>query len=186
MNTYLPFDLRILSGIQFLFLGLLTGMFILSGCEKSKESEDILIEVPAPPAEEPADAGDAGSEPEAGDSQPSSQFEGEPEVVEGVFGEGQDAVVRATGRARKGRDVSLSRQAAANRARGNLLKLLKEKGYSVEPPGILREAVIERYFFKGKFIYAVSSLPLSKVTGTLNESDNPPSNTPEDNLQEKN
>ena len=128
-----------------------------------------------PATEAPGDAGDAGAEPEV-----------EPDVVEGIFGEGEDAIIRATGRARKGRDVSLSRQAAANRARGNLLKLLKEKGYTIEPPGILREAVIERYYFKGKFIYAVSSLPLSKVTGTLNESDPPPSNTPEDNLQEKN
>lgn len=178
MKTYLPFDLRILSGIQFLFPGLLAGMLLLSGCEKSKDSEELRVDIPVevvPPIEEPADAGDAGSEPEA-----------EPDVVEGIFGEGEDAVIRATGRARKGRDVSLSRQAAANRARGNLLKILKEKGYSVEPPGILREAVIERYFFKGKFIYAVSSLPLSKVTGTLNESDPPPSNTPEDNLQGKN
>ena len=178
MNTYLPFDLRILSGIQFLFPGLLAGMLLLSGCEKSKDSEELRVDIPVevvPPIEEPADV-----------SQPSSQFEGEPEVVEGVFGEGEEAVVRATGRARKGRDVSLSRQAAANRARGNLLNLLKEKGYSVEPPGILREAVIERYFFKGKFIYAVSSLPLSKVTGTLNESDPPPSTTPGDNLQGKN
>ena len=166
MNTYLPFDLKIPSGIHFLFLG----TFLLAGCEKSKESEPIQIEVAPPPTEEPAEAPDAG---------------GEPDVVEGIFGEGNDAVIRATGRARKGRDVSLSRQAAANRARGNLLKLLKEKGYTVEPPGILREAVIERYFFKGKFIYAVSSLPLSKVTGTLNESENPPSNTPEDNLQER-
>lgn len=175
MKTYLPFDLRFLSGIQFLFLILLGGVFLLVGCEKSKESEPIQIEVAQPPAEEPQDAGDAGAQPE-----------GEPEVVEGVFGEGEDAVIRATGRARKGVDISLSRQTAANRARGNLLKLLKEKGYTIEPPGILREAVIERYFFKGKFIYAVSSLPLSKVTGTLNESKNPPSNTPEDNLQEKN
>ena len=171
MNTYLPFDLKISSGIHFLFLG----MFLLAGCEKSKESEPVQIEVTQPTTEEPADAGDAGAEPEP-----------EPDVVEGIFGEGDEAVIRATGRARKGRDVSLSRQAAANRARGNLLKLLKEKGYTIEPPGILREAVIERYFFKGKFIYAVSSLPLSKVTGTLNESENPPSNTPEDNLQEKN
>jgi hypothetical protein len=175
MNTYLPFDLRILSGIHFLFLVLLTGGLFLQGCEKSKETGEIQIEVATPPTEEPAQAPDAGAEPES-----------EPDVVEGIFGEGDEAVIRATGRARKGRDVSLSRQAAANRARGNLLKLLKEKGYSVEPPGILREAVIERYFFKGKFIYAVSSLPLSKVTGTLNESEDPPSNTPEDNLQGKN
>jgi hypothetical protein len=175
MNTYLPFDLRILSGIHFLFLVLLTSAFLLQGCEKSEETRNIQIEVAPPPTEEPAEVPDAGAEPEP-----------EPDVVEGVFGEGEDAVIRATGRARKGRDVSLSRQAAANRARGNLLKLLKEKGYTVEPPGILREAVIERYFFKGKFIYAVSSLPLSKVTGTLNESEAPPSNTPEDNLQEKN
>jgi len=175
MNTYLPFDQRILSRIHFLFLGLLAGMFLLSGCEKSKESETIPAEVPPPITEEPKEATDAGAEPE-----------GESSVVEGIFGEGEDAVIRATGRARKGRDISLSRQAAANRARGNLMKLLKEKGYSVEPPGILREAVIERYFFKGKFIYAVSSLPLSKVTGSLNESENPPSNTPEDNQQEKN
>jgi len=175
MNTYLPFDQRILSRIHFLFLGLLTGMFLLAGCEKSKESEPIQVEVPPPPTEEPQAVPDAGAQPEV-----------EPDVVEGIFGEGDEAVIRATGRARKGRDVSLSRQAAANRARGNLLKLLKEKGYTVEPPGILREAVIERYFFKGKFIYAVSALPLSKVTGTLNESENPPSNTPEDNQQEKN
>jgi hypothetical protein len=175
MNTYLPFDLRISSGIHFLFLVLLTGVFLLQGCEKSEETRNIQIEVATPPTEEPAEVPDAGTE-----------VEPEPDVVEGIFGEGDQAVIRATGRARKGRDVSLSRQAAANRARGNLLKLLKEKGYTVEPPGILREAVIERYFFKGKFIYAVSSLPLSKVTGTLNESEAPPSNTPEDNLQEKN
>jgi hypothetical protein len=175
MNTYLPFDQRIFTRIHFLFLGLLAGMFLLAGCEKSKESEPIQTEVAPPPTEEPQAIPDAGALPEP-----------EPDVVEGVFGEGDEAVIRATGRARKGRDISLSRQAAANRARGNLLKLLKEKGYSVEPPGILREAVIERYFFKGKFIYAVSSLPLSKVTGSLNESENPPSNTPEDNQQEKN
>jgi hypothetical protein len=174
MKTYLPFDSRFPAGIHFLFLGLLTGIFLLSACEKEKESNELPVEVPTPPAEEPAQVPDAGSEPAA-----------EPDIVEGIFGEGDGAVIRATGRARKGRDVSLSRQAAANRARGNLLNLLKEKGYSVEPPGILREAVIERYFFKGKFIYAVSSLPLSKVTGALNESEPPPSNTPEDNLQER-
>lgn len=174
MNTYRHYDLRIPFGIQFLFLLALGLAASLSGCEKSKEPEELQVEVPPPPAEEPADAGivpDAGSEPGT-----------EPEVVEGIFGEGQDAVIRATGRARKSRDISLSRQAAANRARRNLFKVLKEKGYSVEPPGILREAVIERYFFKGKFIYAVSSMPLSKVTGSLNESGQPPSNTPEDNL----
>jgi hypothetical protein len=175
MNTYLPFDLRFLSGIQFLFLVLLGGMFLLVGCEKSKESEPIQIEVAQPPAEEPQDAGDAGAEPEP-----------EPEVVEGIFGEGEDAVIRATGLCPRGRDVSLARQVAAQRARRNLLKLMKEKGYPVESPGILRESVIERFYFKGKYVYAVSSIPLSKVTGTLNESDPPPSNTPEDNLQEKN
>lgn len=175
MNTYLPFDLRILSGIQILFLGLLTGMFLLIGCEKSKESEEVSVEVTPPPTEEPADASDAGTEPEA-----------EPDVVEGVFGEGEDAVIRATGLCPRGRDVSLARQVAAQRARRNLLKLMKEKGYPVESPGILRESVIERFYFKGKYVYAISSIPLSKVTGTLNESNPPPSNTPEDNLQEKN
>ena len=175
MKTYLPFDLRILSGIHFIFLGLLTAIFVLPGCDKPKESEEIQIEVSTAPAEEPVDASDAGSEPEA-----------EPEVIEGVFGEGEEAVIRATGLTPKGRDVSLARQVAAQRARRNLLKLMKEKGYSVETPGILRESVIERFFFKGKFVYAVSAIPLSKVTGALNESDPPPSNTPEDNLQEKN
>jgi hypothetical protein len=175
MNTYLPFDLRIPSGIQFLFPGLLAGLFLLSGCEKPKEKEELPPEVAAPAREEPRDASDAGPAPAS-----------EPEVIDGVFGEGDNAVLRATGRARKGRDISLSRQAAANRARGNLLKLMKTKGYPVETPGILRESVIERFFFKGKFVYAVSAIPLSKVTGTLNESETAPSNTPEDNLQEKN
>jgi hypothetical protein len=176
MNTYLLFDLRISSGIHFLFLGLLTGIFLLSGCEKSKDSEEVRVDTPvnvsAPPT---ADAGDAGSEQVA-----------EPEVVEGVFGKGENAVLRATGICPKGRDISLARQVAAQRARRNLLKLMKEKGYSVETPGILRESVIERFFFKGKFVYAISAIPLSKVTGSLNESEKAPSNTPEDNLQEKN
>jgi hypothetical protein len=175
MNTYLPFDLRILSGIHFLFLGLLAGMFLLAGCEKSKESETIQVEVAPPPTEEPQAVPDAGAEPEP-----------EPDVVEGIFGEGDSAVIRATGICPKGRDVSLARQVAAQRARRNLLKLMKEKGYPVESPGILRESVIERFYFKGKFVYAISSIPLSKLTGTLNESESPPSNTPEDNQREKN
>jgi hypothetical protein len=176
MKTYFPLnDPRISSGIQFLSLGLLTGIFLLAGCEKPDKSEEVRVEVPTPPAENPADASDAGSEQVS-----------EPNAVEGISGEGENTVVRATGRARKGRDVSLSRQAAANRARGNLLELLEKNGYSVEPPGILREAVIERYFSKGKFIYAVSSLPLSKLAGALNESAPSPSNTPKGNLQEKN
>jgi len=164
-----------LPGIHFLFLVLLTVGLSLQGCEKSKETEEIQIEVETPSTEEPTQAPDAGAEPDV-----------QSDVVEGVFGEGEDAVIRAIGICPKGRDVSLARQVAAQRARRNLLKLMKDKGYPVESPGILRESVIERFYFKGKFIYAVSSIPLSKVTGTLNESENPPSNTPEDNRQEKN
>jgi hypothetical protein len=175
MNTYLPFDLRIPFGIQFLFLGILAGTLPLSSCDKSKEKEELQVEVVPPPEEEPAALQDAGSEPAA-----------EPEVVEGVFGEGENAVLRATGICPKGRDISLARQVAAQRARRNLLKLMKEKGYSAETPGILRESVIERFYFRGKFVHAVSAIPLSKVTGSLNESEKTPSNTPEDNQQEKN
>ncbi len=98
--------------------------------------------------------------------------------------EGPKKFARATGKARKGRDVSLARQAAANRARRNLVKLLKKEGYSLQPPGVLREATIERVYTRGKFVYAECVLALPDEPGALNETLNDPAAVPSKSTKE--
>ncbi len=86
------------------------------------------------------------------------------------------AVARAVGRVPRGIDVSLSRQRAANLARANLLKLLKEKGVVARTENTLVGASIERFWMDGKYLYALAILPLKNVSGELNESGPAPSN----------
>lgn len=87
-----------------------------------------------------AEAPDAGEAPEGGDG-----GDGEAAADEGLS---------AVGKAPRGHDIGLSRDAAANRARKELLKLLREKGVEL-PGGKLPEGVtIEKFWVKGKFVYA--------------------------------
>jgi hypothetical protein len=115
---------------------------------------DSLAEVPALP--------DAGEEPSTG-----------------VFNEEKRQVARAKGRAPKGVDISLARQAAANRARANLAKLMKDKGFSTESPLNLQDATIERFYTRGRYVYAVAAMTLPEQDGSVNVPAPDPSNTHE-------
>ena len=94
---------------------------------------------------------------------------GDEPVPDAIVTEGPKKIARAVGKAFKGRDVSLARQAAANRARKNLAKLLKKEGYPLDPPEVLRGATIERIYTRGKFVYAECVLALPDEPGALND-----------------
>jgi hypothetical protein len=94
---------------------------------------------------------------------------------DGIVEEGEEKVVQAVGKARKGMDVSLSRQAASNRARAGIAKLLKEKGIEIDPPGMLNGVTIERIWTEGKFVYALGKLVIP-ADQPVNDSDPASSN----------
>jgi type IV secretory pathway VirB10-like protein len=79
-----------------------------------------------------------------------------------VTEQGEKMVFRATGRVKRSRDISMARDAAAAQARQRLLILLKEKGYLPKDANELVGATIERYYFRGRYLYAVASLELEK------------------------
>ncbi len=85
-------------------------------------------------------------------------------------------VLQATGKARKGMDVSLARQSASSRARANIAKLLKDKGYTLDPPGVLNNVTIERIWTEGRYVYALGVLPLSELEKPVNDPNSAPSN----------
>ncbi|MBW1808393.1 MAG: hypothetical protein JRJ87_09380 [Deltaproteobacteria bacterium] len=159
MNTYLHLDLGIHRRIHFFYTIFVIGVFSVSGCDKKADPldppQDTTPKTQPDETLEPVTDGGA----DATDAQ-------EPET--GIFDQGEEQVVKAVGKARKSRDISLARQAAANRARGNILKLLKEKGYSIDSPGILNGVAIERTYTKGQFVYAVGVLPLTEIEKTVN------------------
>ncbi|RME23958.1 MAG: hypothetical protein D6806_10365 [Deltaproteobacteria bacterium] len=106
---------------------------------------------PAATALEPsrADAGEAA----AGDDQPASQGT-VPEIEPAQAAE--TILLRAVGRARSSADLDLARQAAASRAREKLQKLLARHGLQTDTEKVLPETTIEKYYKKGKYVYAVA------------------------------
>lgn len=138
-------------------LALLLGV---SGCKKEQPQAPDAQTLP-PPAETidastppdaavPEDAvgeeGADGGEETAGDAEaPAGNDEAGGETTGGFS---------AVGKAPRGHDISLSRDAASNRARKELLELLRKKGVEL-PGGKLPEGVtIEKIWVKGKFVYA--------------------------------
>jgi hypothetical protein len=128
-----------------------------ASCKKEPPPAPDSATNPPPPesldAGAPADAAapaldDAAQEgPDAGAEMPDAG-----EAPDG--GDGGDEGLSAVGKAPRGHDIGLSRDAAANRARKELLKLLREKGVDL-PGGKLPEGVtIEKFWVKGKFVYA--------------------------------
>jgi hypothetical protein len=98
---------------------------------------------------------------------------------DGIKESGEGEVVQAVGKALKGMDVSLARQSASNRARANIAKVLKDKGYALDPPGVLNGVTIERIWTEGRYVYALGVLPLSKLTKPVNDPNSAPSNSEE-------
>jgi hypothetical protein len=162
MNTYLHLDLGIHRRIHFFYTIFVISVFLVSACDKKADPVDPPDETT--PQEDPT--------PDAGQIEPvvdaGIEANGDLGPETGIFEQGDEQIVKAVGKARKSRDISLARQAAANRARGNILKLLKEKGYSVDSPGILKGVAIERTYIQGQFVYAVGVLPLTEIEKTVN------------------
>jgi ATP sulfurylase len=79
-----------------------------------------------------------------------------------IIEEDDQTKIVATGRAKKGRDVSLSRQMAANRARQKLKAFLEKKGYLKDADQNVANITIEKYYTKNKFIYAQAVYKLSE------------------------
>lgn len=107
---------------------------------------------------------DAGSSADGADITAAAVVPEEP----GTGGDGGSSVFRARGRARAGRDVDLARQAAAADARAKLSKLLKKNGMLAPSESHLEGAVIERYFRKGRYLYAVAAISLDTQPADLN------------------
>jgi hypothetical protein len=124
----------------------------------------------APAADENAD------EPAATDT-PDPEKSDEPEATVSVSGD--QKIVRARGKAKRGHDVSLSRDLAANHARKNLSDMLKKSGIMLEDQNVLEGAAIERYWNKGRYIYAEAVLTLPAASGGMNESPGSPSKQPD-------
>ncbi|HUU02007.1 MAG TPA: hypothetical protein VM425_11230 [Myxococcota bacterium] len=143
---------------------LLIAAVFLPACKKKSE-----ITASPDAATTPADTG-APSLPDSG---------AVTEPATGVFDAENGQIARAEGRAPKGVDISLARQAAANRARANLAKILKDKGISVESPMTLRGATIERVYTRGRYVYAVAAVSLPEQDDGVNVPAPDPSNTHE-------
>ena len=128
--------------------------------------------VPSNPAEEkPIDGGLPVDSDTAGQEASAAGLEIGPVRV------GDTIVVRAVGRVRKSADIGLARQAAAARARKKLQKLLADRGYDMGPEGAMPETTIEKYYKKGKHLYAVArcEVPVKKP---VNVSDRATSKAP--------
>lgn len=145
----------------------------LAACQKTAENAPSI------------DAGVAQAQPDAGQAQPGPADGGSAEASEpdaGTVAQLGDPgaaanVYRARGRAPRGPDISLARQAVANRARANLAKLLKDKGLSAESPVNLKDATIERFYARGRYVYAVAAMTLPEQDGSVNVPASDPSNT---------
>ncbi len=159
MNAFPPLDLANMRLIQSICVFLLTAVLFLPACEKKSE-----ITASPDAALTPADFG-ADGETDLGADTPADKENG--------------TIARAEGRAPKGVDISLARQAASNRARANLAKILKDKGISVESPMTLRCATIERVYTRGRYVYAVAAVSLPEQDDGVNVPAPNPSNTHE-------
>lgn len=186
-----------------LFVLVAAAILTIPGCKKeAPASPDAALVLPSatgtPSAEPAQDAGQAPTDATAGEAE--ERVEGEaaggeaederdssPESAGQILEEGSRVLARAVGKAPKGRDISLARDRAANRAREKLLKLLEEKGYETEAPGKLEGATIKRFWKKGRFMYAEAEIALPSVPGKLNHLPAAPSkNTEGKPTEEKN
>jgi len=174
MNSYKSLDRTTWRGIHLglvFFLSLATAQ----GCKSSTEEAGSQ------------DAGSAQAEiqtPQETDGQTQPADAGAQEVASaeeqarqtGIQADGERLFARAVGKAPLGRDVSLARQAAANRARARLAKLLKEKGIISQALGLLRGASIEKFYTRGRFVYAVGVVDITDRKEELNVDASAPSN----------
>lgn len=178
-----PFDRSLPGFIQSLIAVGILWALTMAGCKKETPVQPDAGVLPVADAglEQPADAGSQAADVEAAPDEGPVDAGIEPaEPTTGIQQEGDRAVAHAIGKAPKGHDISLSRDAAANRARQALLKLLKEKAIEL-PDGKLPEGVtIDRIWVKGKFIFAEASWPLPVPASGLNQSPVGPSNFPAD------
>ncbi|NMB74459.1 MAG: hypothetical protein GYA21_04945 [Myxococcales bacterium] len=149
-------DIQLRSGIVAI-LALLMGVF---GCKKEPPQEPDAQVLPPP-----AETLDAATPPDAAVPEDAlaetgtdggEEADGAAEAPDGDGEAGDDTSggFSAIGKAPRGHDIGLSRDAASNRARKELLELLRKKGVEL-PGGKLPEGVtIEKFWVKGKFVYA--------------------------------
>ncbi len=162
----------------------------LAGCPAKQEAQDgggapaigAPDSVPVVPEQPPpADVDQAEPvETQPGEEQAEAQDGGDDSaeaIQEAQEDSGGKLVLRATGRAKRSVDISLARDAAAERARAQLLKILKKKGYLDASSNRLEGATIERYFQRGRYIYAVAAI---EVEPAVNQSGAPASKNSEE------
>ena len=131
---------------------------LTSAPSRSETSKQTFARSPTSASAAAGAGDDAGTGPDGADAPAATVAADEP----GSGGDGAWLVLRARGRARAGRDVDLARQAAAAAARTNLAKLLKKKGLLEPGDPHLDGAVIERYFRRGRYLYAVAAISVAK------------------------
>ncbi|MBN2493520.1 MAG: hypothetical protein JXR96_02920 [Deltaproteobacteria bacterium] len=147
---------------------------LCAGCPAREAAQDAgLTDAPRPDAAAQADEmadGTQLADARAGDSSPAD------DIQTGIVTRDGERLVQAIGRARRGADVDLARQAAASRARAELLKILKENGFSTD--GSLRGSRVTRFWIQGRHVYALASMPLpADPKSPMNESGPAPSNS---------
>lgn len=87
----------------------------------------------------------------------------------GIFEREGRRVAQAVGAVPKSVDMGLARSRAANRARANLLTLLKENGLAPVGGHGLDGATIERVWMEGNRLYALAVLTIENQPGEMNE-----------------
>jgi len=142
---------------------------VLLNCDQQKENPtppppliqaEVAPSQPAPPPVETSPTPAQEIPPAESAPQEANDIDQAPPVQ--VSEKGEKLVFRATGRAKRSRDISLARDAAATQARQQLLILLKEKGYLPKDANQLVGATIEHYYLRGRYLYAVAALELEK------------------------
>ncbi len=137
---------------------------VIAACTKTAEPP-----VDAGATQEPVlDAGQVTGADEAAGADPSVTAVADPNAT-GIFEREGGRVAQAVGVAPKSVDIGLARSRAANRARANLLTLLKENGLAPADGHRLAGATIERTWTEGNRLYALAVLTLENQPGEMNE-----------------
>jgi hypothetical protein len=159
------FDRTLRRGIH-LGKWVLTCALAALGCKDEPPPEvDAGLVVARPQAEEPVQppAEDAGLDASLTQDVTSGEDAGD-----GAEGPDDEGRLSAEGRARKGMDIGLSRDHAAAMARRNLLKKLKDRGILPPETKELQGAAIDRYWMRGKYVYAEASISLGEEPDDVN------------------
>jgi hypothetical protein len=179
------FDRPLLHSIQ--WAGMVLVLLAVAGCkEEAPIQTDAGATVVTPPViPSPEDAGIAaaadatvvedgaiGETPDGADGAVDDEEGDQDAAVQ----EGEFTYYRATGKAKKSVDIQLSRDAAANRARKALYKLLKAKGIPEPGPDDPARVTIRRFWAKGKTVYAEAELALPAANTGVNHPPAPASN----------